>query len=73
MAKNLRSGVTDNYSYVRDQNVSVWMPHLKKWHGGFRFLNDSGGNAVVGRGHRLLKAPLQSYVLCFVPKMITLL
>ena len=43
MARNLRSGVTDNYSYAHDQNVSVWMPHLEKWHGGFRFLNDSGG------------------------------
>ena len=32
---------------------------LKKWNVGLRFLHPSGRNAIVERGHRLLKVPVQ--------------
>ena len=54
--KRLRSNVTEVFKF--NDSIMLWSPVKKKWEAGFRYLSDSGRNAVVERGNRLIKVPL---------------
>ena len=56
-SKRLRANVMDSFKF--NDKITLWSPIKKVWRAGFRYLSDSGRNAIIERGNRLLKVPIQ--------------
>ena len=57
LAKRMRLRCVHNERLRRNDPVVAWLPDVKKWQSGFRFISDSGRNMVLGEGNRLIKMP----------------
>ena len=55
LAKRMRLRFVHNERLRRNDPVVAWLPDVKKWQSGFRFISDSGRNMVLGKETASLK------------------
>ena len=57
LTQRKRLRCNDSTQLRHNDAAVVWLPDMKRWSSGFRFLFDSGKNSILERGSRLVKIP----------------